>query len=188
MHSVNSAAASQQSAGSPANIQSTISQPPIPHFIPASAVIRPRICRQLMRKPRDCVFSYRFNIRIYFQRARCERRRKSRTELLRTSDSLLQGMCFCYNPLTNEAEHSVSQLASECGLTSTSASGTVSISSASRAIQAFERESGFIVQNLPASGGYFTPAFFEALKVSPDHLRATRVKSERLQRRRGAVS
>lgn len=145
-----------------------------------------------MRKASGYVFSYHFNIRIYLKCARGERLRKPRAELLQAIDSLLQGMCFYYNPLTNGIDRSVSELASECGLTSTSASGVVSISRASRAIQALDKEFGFIVRELSgfrhdSARFYFTPALFEALKVSPDHLRAARIKSERMQRRGGTL-
>lgn len=192
MHNVNSAAMVQPPGESLANGQSVVSQQLVPHFTPASDIIRPRFCQQLMKKANGYVFSYHFNIRIYLQCARGERRKKPRVEFLQAINSLLQGMCFYYNPLTNGVDRSVSQLANECGLTSTAASGAVSISRASRALQALENEFGFIVRDLPATRQdawqfYFTPAFFEALKVSPDHLRAARVKSERLQGRRRAV-
>lgn len=192
MHNVNPAAMNKPSGESLLNGQNVLSQQLVPHFTPASDVIRPRFCRQLMKKANGYVFSYYFNIRIYLQCARGERRKKPRVELLQAINSLLQGMCFYYNPLTNGVDRSVSQLANECGLTSTSASGAVSISRASRTLQALENEFGFIVCDLSvprqnASRFYFTPAFFEALRVNPDHLRAARIKSERLQKRRGAL-
>ncbi|WP_130835889.1 plasmid replication initiator RepA [[Erwinia] mediterraneensis] len=164
----------------------TIFQRAEPRFVPSSEVIRPRFCRQLMKKARAYVFSYRFHIKMLVMCMRGVRKSKPRPELLQAIHVLLQGMCFYYNPLTNSVDRSFSELAMECGLATVSRNGTVSISRVTRAIQALEKQFGFIVRGA-AARIYFTPELFKALRIRPDHLRAARRKCERQQNKRGTL-
>lgn len=92
-------------------------------------------------------------------------------------------MCFYYNPVTNQVECSVKQLASECGLITISARGTVSVSKARNAIISLDKEFGFIAYDVASSvkrGGHktgniwFRPELFEALKVKSKDLSIAR--------------
>ena len=156
-----------------------------PRFIPASGFVRPRFCRQLMKKADGFPFSFRFAIYGYLMCARGERKRKPRHELLCAINALLQGMSFYYDPLTNCVDRSLTALAHECGLATISPNGTISVTRAYRAARSLEKEYGFIVTG--DDGICFTPAFFQTLKVRPDHLHAARLKSERLHHKRGAL-
>jgi incFII family plasmid replication initiator RepA len=156
-----------------------------PRFNPESDTLRPRFCRQLMKKADGFPFSFRFAIYGYLMCARGERKRKPRRDLLCAINALLQGMSFYYDPLTNRVDRSLPALAQECGLATISHNGTISVTRAHRAARYLENEYGFIVRG--GEGIFFTPAFFRAIKVRPDHLRAARLKSERLHDKRESL-
>ncbi|PQK94898.1 hypothetical protein CG435_22765 [Pantoea ananatis] len=95
---------------------------------------------------------------------------------------LLEWLCFYYDPVTNSVQRSLRDMITECAL--------VNRQRASQALQTLE-DIEYIVRGSDADGNlriFFTPALFEDLNVRPDHLRAARLKAERVQRNRGTPS
>lgn len=109
----------------------------------------------------------------------------------RAIDALLQGLCFHYDPLANRVQRSIINLAIECGLTTESKNGNLSITRATRELR-FMAELGLITYqteydpqigcNIPTDIT-FTPALFSALDVSDVAVVAARrsYQSERKQ-------
>jgi len=170
---------------------SAICKCPEPHFEPALNLVRPRFCRQLMRKAKALTHGYRLFMVIYRLKWLGKRERKPRADRLRAVFTLLQGMCFYYDPLTNSVQRSLTLLATDCGLATRSENGSISISRAARALQSLEHEFEYIVRGTDEQGEFrifFTPTLFIALRIRPDHLRAARRKCKRQQLKRGTLS
>lgn len=152
--------------------------------------MRPHFCCQLMKCARELTSGCRFSFILYRMKWQGKRERKPKSERLRAVVVLLQGLCFFYDPRTNSVQRSLSGLAMDCGLSTESENGVIRISRASRALYSLEYEFEFIVRGTGDDGDFrifFTPAFFQALSIRPDHLRAARLKCERFQQRRGAM-
>lgn len=154
----------------------------VPLFTPPAAVIRPRLCRQLVKKVRILTSSSDLSLRVFCAKAVGKFKRMPRKERLTYMGVLLEWLCFYYDPVTNSVQLSPKDMVTECAL--------VSRQRASQALQMLE-DIEYIVHGSDADGNlriFFTPALFEDLNVRPDHLRAARLKAERVQRRRGTPS
>ncbi|MCW0350740.1 plasmid replication initiator RepA [Pantoea ananatis] len=163
---------------------------PEPHFEPAPNLVRPRFCRQLMKRARDLTSGCRFSLILYRMKWQGKRERKPKSDRLRAVFVLLQGLCFYYDPRTNIVQRSLTGLAMDCGLATESENGVISISRASRALYSLEYEFEYIVRGTGDDGDFrifFTPALFQALRIRPDHLRAARRKCERSVQKRGTL-
>ena len=105
-----------------------------------------------------------------------------RKDRLTSTGVLLEWLCFYYDPVTNSVQRFPGEMVRECAFTGRR--------QADRALQTLE-DIEYIVRRSDADGLlhiFFTPALFKALRIRPDHLRAARLKAERVQRRRGATS
>lgn len=105
--------------------------------------------------------------------ARANGKRKPSVLRRRAIDALLQGMCFYYDPVSNQVHRSITELAFDCGLARKNTHGHLAIERAVRAIKSQEEDFGFIVCS-PSSGFYnkrcaitLTPRFFEFLGGFP---------------------
>lgn len=155
-------------------------------------------CCKLMAKAEGFTSTFDFSIHVAFARSLGKRRRMPPLLRRRAIDALLQAMCFHYDPLANRVQRSITNMAIECGLTTESASGNLSISRATRALR-FMSELGLITYtteydpqigcNIPTDMT-FTPALFQALDVSDVAVvaaRRSRVEWENKQRKKQSL-
>jgi incFII family plasmid replication initiator RepA len=158
---------------------SAFSKYSVPLFTPPTAVIRPRFCGQLVKNVRILTSGSDFTWMVFCARAVGKLKRMPRKERLTSMGVLLEWLCFYYDPVTNSVQRSPREMVKECAFTSRR--------QARQALQTLE-DIEYILRGSNADGSlhiYFTPALFEALKIRPDHLRAARLKAERVQRQRG---
>jgi len=110
-------------------------------------------------------------------------------------DQAAIGLCHHYDTLTKRVNVSMTTLAIECGLATESATGKISITRLTRALQTLN-EMKLITYNTEfdsTHGAYFPtevvllPAFFEVLEVSEESVEAARVsKAAQLNKKRQA--
>ncbi|EKB5803306.1 TPA: replication protein [Escherichia coli] len=144
---------------------------PNPVFTPREGAWTLPFCEKLMGKAVGFTETFAFDIAS----ARANGKRKRKTSVLRRRaiDALLQGMCFYYDPVSNQEHRSITELALDCGLARKNAHGHLAIERAVRAINSLEEDFGFIVCS-PSSDFYnkrctitLTPRFFEFLGIFP---------------------
>ncbi len=168
---------------------------PYPEFTPRKGASTLKFCEKLMEKAKGLTSRLEFSVHVAAARNQGKRERRPPALRCRAIEALNQGLCFHFDPLANRVQCSVTTLAIECGLATESASGKLSITRATRALQ-FLAELGFITYdteydptigcNIP-SDITFTPAFFAALDVSDVAVasaRRSRVEWENLQRKK----
>lgn len=140
-----------------------------------------------MGKAKGFTERFDFLMHVAFARSIGKRQRKPPALRCRAIDSLLQGMCFHYDPLAGDSgrvQCSITTLAIECGLaTESEAKGNLSITKATRALRSLDEDFGLITYstkfdpeigcNVP-SDIQFTPALFEALDISEAAVAAAR--------------
>lgn len=153
---------------------------PNPVFIPREENVTSPFCLKLMKKAEDFTSGFDFAIYIAFLRSQGKRHRMPPALRRRAIDALLQGMCFYYDLEKNRVQRSVKELALECGLTTTSSNGTLSITKAHRALQ-FLDEIGlisytpYISTNPKSSEIAFNRQLFDLLRLFPLVLVETKI-------------
>ncbi|PQK70044.1 hypothetical protein CG431_19985 [Pantoea ananatis] len=161
---------------------SAVSNHFVPLFTPPATVIRPRLCRQLVKKARLLTSGSGLSLRVFCAKAVGKFKRMPRKERLTSMGVLLEWLCFYYDPVSNSVQRSFREMVMECAFTGRR--------QADRALQTLE-DIEYIVRGSDADGLlhiFFTPSLFKALRIRPDHLRAARLKAERVQRKRGMPS
>ncbi|MEB6352907.1 replication protein [Escherichia coli] len=140
-------------------------------FPPREGARTQPFCEKLMGKAVGGTETFAFDIASAC--ARANGKRKPSVLRRRAIDALLQGMCFYYDPVSNQVHRSITELALDCGLARKNTHGHLAIERAVRAIKSQEEDFGFIVCS-PSSGFYnkrcaitLTPRFFEFLGVFP---------------------
>ena len=146
---------------------------PNPVFTPREGARTLPFCEKLMGKAVGFTETFEFDIASACARANGKRKRKPSVLRRRAIDALLQGMCFYYDPVSNQVHRSITELALDCGLARKNAHGHLAIKRAVRAIKSLEEDFGFIVCS-PSSDFYnkrctitLTPRFFEFLGIFP---------------------
>ncbi|MEG5888156.1 plasmid replication initiator RepA [Enterobacter ludwigii] len=144
---------------------------PNPVFTPPEGSITHPFCQKLMKRAHGYTESIDFDIRYLFSRLEGKRKRKPPVLRRRAIESLLQGLCFYYEPSTNRVRCTVAHLAIECGLVTKSSSGVLSKSKAIKALYSLEKDLGFIVylrDKTDAEASIrLTSNFFKALGIFP---------------------
>lgn len=164
------------------NTQYTQVKNPNPKFVPREGTKTLPFCRKLMAKAEEFTSHFDFNIHVAFMRSLGKRHRMPPLLRRRAIDSLMQGMCFHYDPLANRVQRSITNLAIDCGLATESKTGNLSVTRATRALR-FMAELGLITYQTEYDaqiGCYiptditFTPALFSVLDVSDVAVAAAR--------------
>lgn len=168
---------------------------PNPRFTPREGKKTLPFCRKLMAKAEGFTSRLDFSMHVAFARSIGTRHRMPPLLRRRAIDTLLQGLCFHYDPLANRVQRSITNLAIECGLATESKSGNLSITRATRALK-FMAELGLITYqteydpkigcNIPTDIT-FTSALFSTLDVSDVAVvaaRRSRIEWENLQRQK----
>ena len=162
---------------------------PFPEFQPAEGADTIPFCRKLMKKAEGFTRSFAFQIRVAIARSLGKRRRTPPPLRCRAIDSLLQGMCFHYDPLAGErgrVQCSATTLAIECGLATESDVGNLAITRLTNALKSLDEHFGLVTYsteydpeigcNIP-SDIQFTEILLEGLDVSEEALAAARRSS-----------
>ncbi|HIC1790566.1 TPA: RepA family replication protein [Escherichia coli] len=130
-------------------------------------------CVKLMEKAAGFTETFVFDVASACARANGKHKRELFVLRRRAIDALLQGMCFYYDPVSNQEHRSIIELALDCGLARKNAYGHLAMERAVRAIKSLEEDFGFIVCSL-SSDFYnkrctiiLTPRFFAFLGVFP---------------------
>ncbi len=122
-------------------------------FTPREGARTLPFCEKLMGKAVGFTETFAFDIASARARANGKRKRKPSVLRRRAIDALLQGMCFYYDPVSNQVHRSITELALDCGLARKNAHGHLAIERAVRAIKSLEEDFGFIVCS-PSSDFY----------------------------------
>lgn len=126
--------------------------------------------------------TFTFAMYVSFARSNGKRRRMPPPCRKRALEALLQAICFHYDPLENRVNATITTMAIECSLATESTSGNLSITRATRALK-FLDLLGLVTYDTEycsALGCHFptditfTPAFFDALDISPQAVEGAR--------------
>lgn len=139
---------------------------------------------KLMAKAEGFTTRFDFAMHVAVARSLGKRYRKPPPLRLRAIEALLQAICFHYDPLANRVNATLTTSAIECGLATESKNGNLSITRAQRALKSLADDFGLLTYsgkqfdpsigcNIPTDIT-FTPAFFEALDISPEAVAAVR--------------
>lgn len=154
---------------------------------------------KLMKAVDGFTTRFAFAMFVSFARSTGKRRRMPPPCRKLALEALLQAICFHYDPLENHVNATITTMAIECSLATESASGNLSITRATRALQ-FLALLGLVTYETEfcgALGCHFptdislTPAFFDALDISPQAVEAarqSRVSWKNKQRARQGLS
>lgn len=138
--------------------------------------------RKLMKAVDGFTQRFSFSVFVSFARSTGKRRRMPPPCRKQAIDALLQAICFHYDPLENHVNATITTMAIECSLATESASGNLSITRATRALQ-FLALLGLVTYDTEYCGTLgchfptdisLTPAFFDALDISPEAVHAAR--------------
>lgn len=139
---------------------------------------------KLMAKAQGFTSRFDFSMHVAVARSLGKRYRKPPPLRLRAIEALLQAICFHNDPLANRVNATLTTMAIECGLATESKNGNLSITRATRALKSLADDFGLLTYsgkqfdpsigcNIPTDIT-FTPAFFEALDVSPESVASAR--------------